>query len=195
MPPSRHVVDEYSEPDDPQNSEADWFTRMLHYRDRFVPLRRNSRARPGPSVRSSKLALERLSAILRSRASASRNADVRHSGAGVSPGKTGRRKAKHSRKFAGEEWARLEFKSSDSVSGRSIPDYCRLIRLRRCSIMSDSIRAITADSGRQSSCAKSRNARSRVVIIVVVIISRVSAREKLNALFYRFHLIFRIAGT
>lgn len=47
----------------------------------------------------------------------------------------------------------LEFKSSGSASDRSIPDYLRLIRLRRCSIIMDSIRAIT---DWQSGSAKAR---------------------------------------
>jgi len=121
-------------------SKADRFTWMLHYRNRFVPYRQNCE-RVVQTVRAA--GLKRLSAILRScfsleeqtlfflPESPRRNHVDRERNAltKVSFGETTRES--------------LEFKSSDSTSDRPIRDYLRLIRLRRCSIIMNSIRAIT----------------------------------------------------
>lgn len=65
--------------------KADWFTRMLHYRGRFVSQRREPRTRLEPFVeaRSRKIKYDFAS----SRARPSRDADVRLSAAEVSPEK------------------------------------------------------------------------------------------------------------
>jgi len=111
---------------------------MLHYRDRFVPHRRN-RERDVQTVRAA--GLKRLSAILRSCFQERRQT---LSFSPKSPRRNhvdGERNAKVS--FGETMRESLEFKSSGFASDRPIPDYLRLIRLRRCSIITNSIRAIT----------------------------------------------------